>query len=130
VIGAQGAGTERTIAIGDARADRVYNSTQSRTHKSGQQRSQSERPRELHADHPEEAAQCVVIVSVLDLDLGSVERGYSNASEALTAVTDRSSQRSRVVRSVHASMRTSSSLLSVNCRRASTRRREARVAAS
>lgn len=50
---------------------------------------------------------------------------YPSASEALTAVTARSSQRSRVVRSVHASMRASSSVLSGSCRRASTRRRAA-----
>jgi hypothetical protein len=45
---------------------------------------------------------------------------YSRASETLTAVMARSCQRSKIARSVHASIRASSSLLSVSCRRANT----------
>ena len=56
--------------------------------------------------------------------------GYRSTFETLAAVMARSSQRSKVARSVHASMRASSSLLGVSCRPASTRRREARVAVS
>jgi hypothetical protein len=48
---------------------------------------------------------------------------YLSTSETLTAVMARSSQRSKIARSVHASMRASSSLLGVSCRPASTRRR-------
>jgi hypothetical protein len=55
---------------------------------------------------------------------------YRSTSETLVALLARSSQRSKVARSVHASMRASSSLLGVSCRPASTRRRKARVAVS
>ena len=55
---------------------------------------------------------------------------YRRTSETLVALLARSSQRSKVARSVHASIRASSSLLGVSCRRPSTRRREARVAVS
>src|SRR4029079_14078181 len=51
--------------------------------------------------------------------------GYPSASEALIEVTAWSSQRPRVARSVHASMRASSSRLGASCRRARTRFRAA-----
>ena len=61
---------------------------------------------------------------------GALGVGYLSTSETLAAVMARPSQRSKVARSVHASMCASSSWLGVSCRFASTRRREARVAVS
>lgn len=58
------------------------------------------------------------------------EACYLSTSETRVAVMARSSQRSKIVRSVQASMRASSSGLGVSCRPTSTRRRAARASVS
>ena len=90
---------------------------------------------ETGADHrvvfPDRRPGCVPArVGVLAADHGTRRVGYSSTSETLAAVMARPSQRSKVARSVHASMRASSSWLGVSCRCASTRRREARASVS
>jgi len=64
-------------------------------------------------------------VGVLAADRGTPRARYRSTSKTLVAVMARPSQRFKVSRSVHASMRASSFWLLVSCRFASTRRREA-----
>jgi len=106
--------TDRILDAADRRADRHWSALR----------------------RPQERAPVELVHEALG-DLGAGRHGTVLPGSAiparprrLVALLARSSQRSKVARSVHASMRASSSLFGVSCRPASTRCRKARVAVS